>query len=212
MSNDILEHYGVKGMKWGVRRKRGANGRVGKAGKAKKERTPEEQRRREVRIGVAKALGQSVAILAISHYGAAKINEAFTGEKPALDKAVLAGKGALQKTLSSHGHARASDAVRATPPRVSRPSTRTSMRGASPSQHRMAADRHREAAARASVKRTQARKVSDSATASAASDLAKLKAAHAKTVREANASLKASYDKTQTPFGERSYLDEVYEL
>ena len=26
---DVLEHYGIKGMKWGVRRKRGSNGRVG---------------------------------------------------------------------------------------------------------------------------------------------------------------------------------------
>ena len=25
----VLEHYGIKGMKWGIRRKRGANGRVG---------------------------------------------------------------------------------------------------------------------------------------------------------------------------------------
>lgn len=27
---DILEHYGIKGMKWGVRRKRGPSGRVSK--------------------------------------------------------------------------------------------------------------------------------------------------------------------------------------
>ena len=27
---DILKHYGIKGMKWGVRRKRGSDGRVSK--------------------------------------------------------------------------------------------------------------------------------------------------------------------------------------
>jgi len=30
MTNIFLKHYGIKGMKWGVRRKRGAGGRVSK--------------------------------------------------------------------------------------------------------------------------------------------------------------------------------------
>lgn len=46
-ADSVLEHYGIKGMKWGVRRKRGANGLV--------EVSEDARRAREILSGSAKA-------------------------------------------------------------------------------------------------------------------------------------------------------------
>ena len=74
-SDDFLAHYGVKGMKWGVRRSRG--GYIGKASRAKgsratKQRTPEQAARRK-QIAKRVAIGAGAAALATAAaYGAYK--------------------------------------------------------------------------------------------------------------------------------------------
>ena len=74
-SDDFLAHYGVRGMKWGVRRSRG--GYIGKASRAKgnkatKQRTPEQVARRK-QIAKRVALGAGAAALAgAAAYGAYK--------------------------------------------------------------------------------------------------------------------------------------------
>lgn len=72
LGKDYLEHYGVLGMKWGVRRFQNKDGSLTASGKlrkkSKRERTPEEieksRKRKEVAIRVAKKAAKVGAITA----------------------------------------------------------------------------------------------------------------------------------------------------
>lgn len=55
---DALVHYGIPGMKWGVRRDVGSDGRVKKA---KTPLTPEQRRARAQAVGALAAVGMVVA-------------------------------------------------------------------------------------------------------------------------------------------------------
>lgn len=73
---DYLAHYGVKGMKWGVRRNRSDKSSSSKRSSSK-ERTPEEQearkaRRKKIALGVGAAVGVA-AVVGVSAMGAKKI-------------------------------------------------------------------------------------------------------------------------------------------
>lgn len=46
--DEILEHHGIKGMKWGVRRSRGSSGKVGKRSKTVHEPTSDAARAKEL--------------------------------------------------------------------------------------------------------------------------------------------------------------------
>lgn len=72
---DYLAHYGVKGMKWGVRRKRSDDSSSPK--KTSSDSTPEEQasrkaRRKKIAIGVGAAVGVA-AVVGVSAMGAKKV-------------------------------------------------------------------------------------------------------------------------------------------
>lgn len=75
---DYLAHYGVKGMKWGVRRNRSDKK------SSSRERTPEEQearkaRRKKIAIGV----GAAVGVAAVVGVGAMSANKIQAGKKAA---------------------------------------------------------------------------------------------------------------------------------
>ena len=68
MPYDYLEHYGIKGMKWGIRRFQNADGTLTAAGrKRRSEMTSEEkkqQNKKIAKVGVGIAAGMSVAAAA----------------------------------------------------------------------------------------------------------------------------------------------------
>lgn len=90
-----LRHYGVKGMKWGVRRYQDKNGRLTSAGKKRystnsknnDEATPEEQQKRGLTDKQKKILkvGAIAAGTALAAYGTYKLYGAYTGKGQAVD-------------------------------------------------------------------------------------------------------------------------------
>lgn len=78
---DYLEHFGVKGMKWGVRRYQNKDGSLTSRGKKKYKRSEESEEnekerkaRRKRNIKIAVGVGVGVAAAAVAAYGIYKMN------------------------------------------------------------------------------------------------------------------------------------------
>lgn len=79
MDNRELYHYGIKGMKWGVRRTPAQLGRKTGSGKTKKELSPEEKARR-IKTAKRVAAGVTIAAAAVVYAKNRKQIDAFVGK------------------------------------------------------------------------------------------------------------------------------------
>lgn len=100
MDNNELYHYGVKGMKWGVRRRRDDAGSSTSRGRSGANNDKKKRIAKRVAIGVGVAAGAAIAT-----YGAYKISKIVKNKK-----AVKAGASFVAKSMKSYAEMSPSEA------------------------------------------------------------------------------------------------------
>lgn len=99
-STDYLAHYGVIGMKWGVRRYQPYSSKPRKSGKGGKEIGEAKQKRRETAKKVLKTTGTVAAVGAAAYFGpkiAFNAAVQYYLHKPKIDAALVSARKAIDK-------------------------------------------------------------------------------------------------------------------
>ena len=100
---DELYHWGVKGMKWGVRRYQNKDGTLTAAGKKRKNQDSDsplkdQAEQRSEKIKKAVKIGAAVAGTALAAYGAYKVSKIV--KQKAYDKSIAKGKKLIESAMS----------------------------------------------------------------------------------------------------------------